>query len=204
MAARLAVLALLLLAPATAHAAPWTTFGFDPERTSFDPLETALDPATVPGLRQLWSTDVAGIVDTQASFVDGKVLVGTEKGEEIALAAATGTVLWRRDLGRRQTTCHDTPGGVYGVSAAAVVDGGRAYVAASDAKLHALDLATGAEAPGFPVPLGAHPDVEHVWGGLNLVDGRIYAGISSYCDNAHYRGSIVAIDVATARRVARI
>src|SRR3954447_4700943 len=103
MAARLAVLALLLLAPATSHAASWTTFGFDPERTSFDPLETALDPAAVGGLRQLWSTDVGAIVDSQASYADGKVLVGTEKGEEIALDAATGAVVWRRDLGRRQT-----------------------------------------------------------------------------------------------------
>src|SRR4051795_10740938 len=100
MAARLAVLVLLVL-PACAQAAPWTTFGVDPERTSFNPLENTLDPAAVPGLRQLWSADVGAIVATQASYADGKVLVGTEKGEEIALDAATGAVVWRRGLGRR-------------------------------------------------------------------------------------------------------
>src|SRR4051794_6301134 len=199
------IVALFALAlPGLALGAPWTTFGFDPERTSFDPLETALTPETVPGLRQLWSTDVGAAVDTQASYAGGRVLVGTEHGEEIALDAATGAVLWRRDLGITKTTCHDTPGGIYGVSSAAVIDGDRAYVAAADGKLHALDLATGAELPGWPVTITPHPDVEHVWGGLNLVGGRIYAGYSSYCDNQFYRGAIVAIDAASARRVARI
>ena len=204
--ARLALLALLLCLalPGAAAAAPWTTFGFDPERTSFDPLETALTPATVPSLRQLWSADVGAVVDTQASYAGGLVLVGTEHGEEIALDAATGSVVWRRDLGTQKTTCKDTPGGQYGVSAPAVVDGTRVYVAGGDGKLHALDLATGAELPGFPVTITPRPAIEHVWGGLNLFGGRLYAGIASFCDNAFYRGALVAIDVAQAKRVARI
>src|SRR4051794_309933 len=204
--ARLALLALLLVlaVPAAAGAAPWTTFGFDPERTSFDPLETTLTPEVVGGLHQLWSTDVGAVVDTQASYVGGTVLVGTEQGEEIALEAATGAVRWRRQLGRRKTTCHDTPGGVYGISAPAVVDGDVAYVAGGDGKLHALDVATGAEAPGFPVTITSRPAIEHVWGGLNLFGGRVYAGVASFCDNAFYRGALVAIDVARAKRVARI
>jgi outer membrane protein assembly factor BamB len=204
--ARVALIALLaaLALPGAAAAAPWTTFGFDPERTSSDPLETTLTPEAVRGLHQLWSTDVGGVVDTQASYTGGAVLVGTEEGEEIALDAATGTILWRRGLGRQKTTCHDTPGGVYGISAPAVIDGTRAYVAGGDGQLHALDVATGAEAPGFPVALTARPAVEHVWGGLNLFGSRVYAGLASFCDNAFYRGSLVAVDVTQARRVARI
>ena len=203
--ARFALIAVLLVValPGAAPAADWTTFGFDPGRSSFDPLETVLTPGAVGGLRQLWSADVGGVVDTQASYAGGLVLVGTEQGDEVALDAATGSVVWRRSLGRVKTTCHDTPGGVYGVSAPAVVDGGRAYVAGGDARLHALDLATGAEAPGFPVALTARPGTEHVWGALNLFGGRVYAGLASFCDNAFYRGSIVAVDVARARRVAR-
>jgi hypothetical protein len=207
-AARALVIALLaaLALPAAAPAAPWTTFGFDPERTSFDPLETALDPAAVPGLHQLWATDVGGVVDTQASFATGVVLVGTEQGDEVALDAATGGVVWRRALGRQKTTCRDTPGGVYGISAPAVVDqaAGRAYVAGGDGRLHALALSDGAEAPGFPVTITPRPGTEHVWGGLNLFAGRVYAGLASFCDNAFYRGAIVSIDVARARRAARI
>jgi len=201
----LAVLAALGLASA-ASAASWTTFGFDPERTSFDPLETSLGPGEVGGLHQLWSTDLGGVISDQASYVNGLVLVGTEQGDEYALDAATGNVVWKRFLFRRTTTCHDTPGGRYGVSAPAVVDPAtnRVYVAAADGKLHALDLATGKEAPGYPVAIVAHPRSEHVYGALNLYRGRIYAGYASYCDNAFYRGAIVAIDVAKAKRVARI
>ena len=194
----------LVLFPGTACAAPWSTFGFDPERTGFDPLETAITPANVGALHQLWSTDVGGAVDTQASYAGGLVLVGTEQGDEIALDAATGSIVWRRSLGKQHTTCHDTPGGDYGVSAPAVIDGTRAYVAGGDGKLHALDVATGAEAPGFPVTITAKPKIEHVWGALNLFDGRVYAGVASFCDNAFYRGAIVAIDVARAKRVARL
>jgi len=217
MAARSLVLlaaALALAAPSAARAAGWSTFGFDVERTGFDPSETVLDAAVVPGLRQAWATDVGGIVDAQPSYARAVqlpggstadlVLVGTEQGAEIALDAATGDVVWRRDLGRDRTTCHDTPGGVYGISAPAVVDGGRVYVAGAGTRLHALDLATGAELPGWPVTLGANPASEHVWGGLNLSRGRISAGLASFCDNAFYRGSIVSVDVAPARRAGRV
>src|SRR4051795_9214071 len=148
---------LCLVLPGAAAAAPWTTFGFDPERTGFDPLETAITPANVGGLHQLWSTDVGAAVDTQASYAGGLVLVGTEHGEEIAMDAATGSIVWRRSLGRQHTNCRDTPGGDYGVSAPAVIDGTRAYVAGGDGKLHALDAATGAEAPGFPVAITSRP-----------------------------------------------
>ena len=34
----------------------------------------------------------------------------------------------------------------------------------------------------------------HVWGALNLFRGRLYAGVSSYCNNAFYRGALMAVD----------
>jgi hypothetical protein len=47
------------------------------------------------------------------------------------------------------------------------------------------------------------PKTDHVWGALNLFRGRLYAGISSYCNNAFYRGALMAIDVKRARLAAR-
>ena len=66
-----------------------------------------------------------------------------------------------------------------------------------------VDLATGAEVPGWPVSLGVRPKTDHVWGALNLFRGRLYAGISSYCNNAFYRGALMAIDVRRARLITR-
>jgi DNA-binding beta-propeller fold protein YncE len=53
------------------------------------------------------------------------------------------------------------------------------------------------------VSLGVRPKTDHVWGALNLFRGRLYAGISSYCNNAFYRGALMAVDVRRARLVAR-
>jgi hypothetical protein len=48
--------------------------------------------------------------------------------------------------------------------------------------MHALDLATGAERPGWPVTLYDDYRDEIEWGALALVDGSVYAGTGSYCD----------------------
>jgi outer membrane protein assembly factor BamB len=70
------------------------------------------------------------------------------------------------------------------------------YVAAADGKVHALDLATGTEAPGWPVTITTIPNVEFIQSALTLSQGRIYAEVSSHCDFGAYHGRIVAIDTA--------
>jgi outer membrane protein assembly factor BamB len=210
----LALVCLLLLA-APAAGSSWTTFGHDVERTGFDGGETLLDPGATARLREAWSVPVGGMVDAQPSYApavalpDGRtldlVLVATESGRLTAVDAASGATLWSRELGTAKTTCADLPNGVYGISSASVVDmaARRVYTASPDDRIHALDLATGAEVAGWPVSLGVRPKTDHVWGALNLFRGRLYAGISSYCNNAFYRGALMAIDVKRARLITR-
>lgn len=214
-------LALLVVVAVLAVAAPasgsaWTTFGHDPERTGFDPGETLLDAGAAARLRETWSVPVGAIVNAQPSYApavtlpDGRrldiVLVATEAGRLLAVDAASGATVWSRELGTIKTTCADLPDGIHGISAPSAVDpvGGRVYTASADDRIHALDLATGAELPGWPVSLGARPKTDHVWGGLNVFNGRLYAATASYCDNAFYRGALMAVDVRRARRVARV
>src|SRR4051794_723569 len=208
------MLCLLVLA-APAGGSSWTTFGHDRERTGFDPNETLLDPGAAARLREAWSVPVGGLVDAQPTYApavalaDGRkvdlVIVGTEAGRLLAVDAADGSTVWSRDLGTVKTTCADLPGGVYGIGAASVVDtvARRVYTASPDDRIHATDLATGREVRGWPVALGTSPKNTHVWGALNLFRGRLYAGVSSYCNNAFYRGALMAVDTKRARLAAR-
>ncbi|HVE68634.1 MAG TPA: PQQ-binding-like beta-propeller repeat protein [Solirubrobacteraceae bacterium] len=198
-----------------AHAAEWTTFGYDSARTGDNPQETALGVASAGSLREAWSAELDGVVTAQPLVVTGVrlrggrraelVIAATEHGSVSAHDAATGARVWRRALPRRKTRCGDMPGGVYGVSATPVVDrrAGRLLVVSADGRAHALSRATGAERPGWPVAVTDAPAREYVWGALALHGGRLYAATASHCSNAFFRGRIAAIDVGRHRVVRR-
>jgi outer membrane protein assembly factor BamB len=63
--------------------------------------------------------------------------------------------------------------------------------------VHAMDLATGVEQPGWPVLAVWHPTQDHVYGGLTMSNGTIYVTSASHCDAAPYHGAVVAINVAS-------
>jgi hypothetical protein len=72
------------------------------------------------------------------------------------------------------------------------------YVADAFGLLHALDLATGRDRPGWPVRLYSDPSAELVWGALSLVDGSVYVGTGSYCDRT-MEGKLIRVETATRR-----
>lgn len=212
--------ALVACAPASAQSSAaaraggastgWSTFGFDAQRTGFNPAEARLGVDNVPRLRQIWSADLGGVSDTQPVFVPGGgrpgdlVLAGSEHGDLRAFAAASGRPIWSRSLGAYTAPCADTPGGVFGVTGTPVVDRTAHTVYATDGlnRVHALDLATGRERRGWPVTITPQVSQHHVWGALTLVGGRLYVGVSSYCDQDLFRGRISALDVVRAQVVA--
>jgi glucose dehydrogenase len=128
----------------------------------------------------------------------------TEGGSVYALRRTTGNVIWQRQLGI-VTAC----GGQFGITSTPVIDRSAEtlYVIGASGALHALDLATGAEREGWPIPLLAYPDAEHVWRGLTLAGGRVYVPVASYCDEqtaegTYADGRLIAVD-ASQHRVSR-
>ncbi len=195
-------------AGATAYT-DWTTFGYDLARTGNNPAETTLGTSNAAQLRLLWKTDLGGAIDAQpvlatAVNVTHGVLnllyVGAENGMFYALNTETGRPVWQAQLGSETSTCGDIQGGLFGITGTAAIDRARnrVYVADGQNQIHAFDMSTGQEAPGYPVALG-NVAQEHIYSALtyNAANDILYAATASYCDDTPYDGRLVAIDAAS-------
>ena len=72
-------------------------------------------------------------------------------------------------------------------------------------KLHALDLATGADLPESPVVISApafDPLMENQRPALALANGMVYVGYASHCDKDPYHGFLMAYNAKTLVQVA--
>jgi putative pyrroloquinoline-quinone binding quinoprotein len=172
----------------------WLVYGNDLPRTSA--TATSL---SAPSVRPAWFTPISGRVSAQALVAEDTgrrtVYVATSKGVVYAIGES-GYIRWRTELGQLERICGQIDG--YGVTGTPAIDRGTSALYLVDAfgRLHALDLATGEERPGWPVTL--YPDFrrELVWGALTIVKGSIYLGTGSYCDRA-MEGKVFRIEIAT-------
>jgi outer membrane protein assembly factor BamB len=211
-----AVLALVMaVAPAGASAerrpaasVTWSTYGYDLQRTGYNPSETTIGVSNASSLHQVWSVDLGAVMIAQAVEAAGVsvgatttdvVYEGTEHGDFYAIDASDGSIVWQKNLGSIQTSCSDMPDGVFGIGGAGSIDqaAGVIYVAGGDGSIHALDLATGVEQPGWPVTHVFKPPQDHVYGGITEANGHLYVVVASHCDISPYFGRTVEIDVAT-------
>jgi outer membrane protein assembly factor BamB len=202
----------MLVLAAPAGAADWSRYGGDPQLTNDVPLVTGeavgIDASAAANLRQRWRADLSGAVVASPLYLEGTgaarsfVYVAMESGDVDALDATTGKVVWQRQLPTYATTdC-----GTYGVSSTGIIDRARGvlYVADADGDVYALDLSTGADAPGWPVRLPLDPTTGYVWGGLTLVGQTLYVPVASFCDEPaplsglFPTGGLTAIDVGDA------
>jgi outer membrane protein assembly factor BamB len=190
----------------------WLRYGRNHQLTN-DVDTSAITPANVARVRLWWTTQLdGGVVASPLSLrvrVAGRkqqvVYATTEAGSVYALNADTGVVLWHRSFGAMESEAC----GPWGFSSTGTIDTARGvlYEAVPDGSIHALALATGEEVPPFPMQLLDRPKTEYVWGGLQLINDRLYVPVSSYCDAPDARGvaaegRVAAIDPATAQVVA--
>jgi hypothetical protein len=71
-------------------------------------------------------------------------------------------------------------------------------------RLHALDLATGADLPGSPIEIKAadfNPLMQNQRPALLLANGMVYVGYASHCDKDPYHGFLIAYDAKTLAQV---
>lgn len=224
----LLIAALLLTSTATvltaaASRADETTASSDALRTGWDQNEPGLSPSNVSAsdFGQLFATQLNGQIYAQQVVADGVLLAATENNWIYGLDPVTGAIEWQRNVGPAwpgaTLNCGDLAPNV-GITATPVVDPntGTAYFTAkvNDGAtvqtphwyMHAIDITTGAERPGFPVVIGAgtgfDAETEMQRPGLLLLDGVVYAAFGSHCDQGPYVGYVAGINAQTGAETA--
>ncbi len=185
----------------TGEPGSWLTYGRTFEEQRFSPL-TQIDRETVSGLGLAWYRDLGVRHRVQGSpiVVDGVLHVADPWGVTYALDAATGAEIWRfdpeidPDLVRY--ACCGGP-----LNRGVAYYKGRIYLAAFDARLIALDAATGEQVwEAYTGDLSSRIPTT-VTGAPRVGGGKVYIGQSS--SEYGVRGYASAWDADTGEEVWR-
>ncbi len=198
------------------------TFAGDELRTGWYSDEAALAPATVGGgsFGPLFATPISGQVYAQPLVSQGILFIATENNVVYGLDPAKGTQIWTRTLATA-VAIRDLPNQcpnispTVGITGTPVIDSStntayllsKAYVSGSSGTIgyfaHGINVATGSEVSGFPVRIqgSATNDSSQTFNaqaqlqrpGLLLLNGVVYAGFGSHCDQAPAVGWIVGV-----------
>jgi hypothetical protein len=200
-----------------------TTMDYTSLRNGWDANEPSLSPSQVSSghFGQVFNTTLQGQVYAQPLIAGNTVIVATQDDLVYGTDANTGAIQWQQSVGRPEpataTACDDiTPN--YGVTATPVIDSasGTVYVVArswdgsnltsASYSVHALDIHTGVERPGWPVPVAGNAtnsastvfDPIHINSrpGLLLLNGWVYFGFGSMCDQATYKGWVGGVSTS--------
>jgi hypothetical protein len=211
-----------MVQPKTASTTDWSRTSFDGPRTGYNPAETILSGTNVGKLKQAWTFSLGGPYANTAPIVASNILlsdgtyadivyVGDEHGNLYGVNAATGAQIWANQYGNENEGCGDMPDQTFGNTSAPLFDRARnrlyvlatqfpdANSSADNRYILALDPASGALAPGWPVGgvlAYSNAHINNTYSGLNeSSDGRyVYWDRSSNCDIGPYFGAVAAID----------
>lgn len=198
----------------TSSALDWDSFGYDIERTGYNPVESTVGAGNVGSLQKLWSASVgSGMVHEPVlaagvsigGVATNVLYAGSGYGSTMyAINANTGATIWTFAVPSTTFTCN---GGVssttFSIGETPAIDRSKNRIYFSDGhnQVHALDLASGAEASGWPITIADYaPDQNFMHGGFtyNPANGMLYAVTGSTCDITPWYGRIVAINTNTA------
>ena len=223
--------------PAVAHA-DTPTMSYGNLRNDWDAAETGLTPGDVASsdFGQIFATQLTnadgtpdhGQIYAEPTVVNGTLIVANENNNVYGLDPVSGAIKWRRNVGAPWPSatigCGDLSPNV-GITGTPVYDpASNALYFTSTANdgpdadhpswyMHAVDPASGAEKPGFPVKIqgAASNDPAGVFNaeyqmqrpGLLLMNGVVYAAFGGHCDlspaaGPGYRGFVVGVDTQTA------
>ena len=181
------------------HLPVWAGWGVDARNTRFQSIASAgLDRNRIKNLNLKWAFGFPNAAATfgQPTVDSGKLFVGSEDGTVYALDAATGCTWWAFRASATVKT------------AIAVASGGRtAFFGDTNGIVYAVNVSDGK--PVWKVHPETHP-AARITGSPLLLGSRLYVPISSGEEGAsadpHYpcctfRGSLVALDTATGKRI---
>lgn len=180
--------------------AGWNGWSPDTGNTRYqaDPGLTT-DQASKLKLKWAFGFPETSMASAQPSIVGGRIFVGSGSGKVYSLDAATGCIYWSYDAGmgvRTAVSVGSVPGGRYA-----------AYFGDIGAVVHAVDATTGKLL--WKTRVEEHP-IARITGSPVLFEGRLYVPVSSIEEASamvstyeccKFRGSVVALDVATGKQI---
>ncbi len=164
----------------------WTTYLNGNDRSGFASSENGFNPTTVPNLGLAWKTSDAGPsrgVFSQPIVSNGLVYWGSFDGYERA-TTTSGNLVWQQNLGTVTSSGCSDPSEAGVASTATVttdIPVGTAtsvlYVGGGDAKVYALNAATGAVLWSYAVgPISDY----FVWSSPAVFGNSVYIGVASF------------------------
>jgi outer membrane protein assembly factor BamB len=150
------------------------------ERTSSTSSEQLINLSTAPELHLLWKHNVGGAVMSQPVEQNGTIYFGSVTGDEYAVDATNGTLLWQTFLGQdaNDSGCGDN---LLGVTSTASAVGANLYVDGGFPYFYALNSSTGAVEWRALIG-GSDTQGYYDWSSPLIYGGNAYVGISSDCD----------------------
>jgi outer membrane protein assembly factor BamB len=194
--------------PAATSAQDWPMFGRSPSRPNSSSASIGIGPDEVAKL-QRQRVALPGTVDSAPIFLHAVRVGGARRdvfvmtttyGRTVAVAAATGRLLWTfTPRGYR------TWAGSYRLTTASPVASGDrrfVYAGASDGRVHKLTLGAGHEirAGRWPVTITRLPIREKVTPSFMMARGRLVVATGGFIGDAPpYQGHVVTIDPRSGR-----
>jgi len=187
--------------PASANAPAWTSWGANPANWRFQPAAQAgLSAADVAQLKFKWAFGIPNvkIVRSQPAAYRGRVYVGGNDGTLYSLDASTGCVFWA-------TTASKPVRSGIAVGKSGATDA--VFFGDAGGAVYALDVDSGKLL--WAARADDHPNAT-ITGTPNYLSGRLYVPVSSGEEGARrraeyecctFRGSVVALDAATGKKI---
>jgi outer membrane protein assembly factor BamB len=189
----------------------WTSYLHDSLHSSFNPNATKITPANAGSLIPAWPAAVfpdppfkpgqpPATWAASPTVYNRRIYIGSNSGVFYAYNLTTGALVWRKLLGFQSAfTCSGQ--GIVSTATVAidpVTQKAVVYVAAGDGYLYALRPATGGVLwRTKSVDPGVNVNAAFPWASPLVLNGRVYLGMSSTCDDPLIRGGLQEFDQNT-------
>jgi polyvinyl alcohol dehydrogenase (cytochrome) len=174
---------------AVTSAVEWKMYQRDPAHTA-TATGSRIDTGNVSTLMESWRFATDGWITGTPVIANGTVYIGSWDGKMYALRESDGQPVWNFNAGN-YTDNRCTPA-TMGIDSTAALSDGKLYFGAGNAKLYALDAATGNLI--WQSQLGNPDDAYHIYASPMVFDNKIYVGLASHCVNPCVRGKVVCVD----------
>ena len=174
---------------AVTSAVEWKMYQRDPAHTA-NATGSRIDAGNASTLMESWRFPTGGWVTGTPVIANGTVYIGSWDGRMYALRESDGQPVWNFNAGNyTDNRCNPAAMGVDGTAA---LSDGKLYFGAGNAKLYALNAATGNLI--WQSQLGNPDDAYHIYASPVVFDNKIYVGLASHCVNPCVRGKVVCVD----------